>query len=541
MGESKKKTVQEVRVFLDRYDIKCNDPKKIQGVIDEASKLDMNKQEDRLSLITKIALDLGVRNPQNQMALVEFLTGYKMQEKAPDKEKDVSADAVNKSDTGNELPDTPKEKIPLKDRINNLIDKSVFDTICFSGAVGWAIADWMIKDDTLGKKILKGLITGAITIPVAKVLTKGLLVLKGVRMVYRATAGTLAKAMHKKTLKEIELLTRRRDEQEEILLGAYDKRTGEVDKQAEELGLQEANFYKNLKATRLEKETNGKYKLDKIHTTKAEVCRDELGKEYGKAAKKRDDQLIIMANADAYQLLTGKLKVEPEKAVKIIRSGISIDEEGKLVVDNKYGINLDTLLPKELGVLNKAVATMALFNRVTEQAKLEFFDYVEFKDGETKYKDDVVVGDSENAINQLFEVINKQETSIPQNVWDEYTKTSKQVNFLVDCAREVVTLSGIAATREMAKKIEEKKAGLEEQKGVWKTMGEKISLAALKARARAIVESREQNMISPLIGRQSDSTRKLMQLAQEKLLPQERGAKDDQTLELGDREEEIGD
>ena len=304
----------------------------------------------------------------------------------------------------------------------------------------------------------------------------------------------------------------------------YEERSSDVDSKAAKLGLQDEEFYKRLIKLRPEKGENGALKYGKLDDDKVDGCKKVLASEYKEVSEQRDTQLIIMANADTYKVLTEKLSIDPNKAVEIIRDGIYIDETGKLMVDSEYDISLDGLSATELGYLNKSIQTMSIFDNMTEIAKQELSESIELKDGKVQVKDEVDMSEVNFSTEKLLSSIADQKDSIDENLFAEYMKTSAKIDLLIDCERELIIGAGIRATQEMAKTLKAKSADLRKQKGVPGTLGEKVSLWALRQRAEAIVESRQQSMISPLIGKHADASRKLMELATERLTPEERGA-----------------
>lgn len=492
-----------------------------EELVKMVEKLDMQKPDDRQKLLTAIVSDLGIKNVESQNGLVKFLTGYSRENENPE---------VEKTDKGLSTELEELDDLTVRDRVNKIIDKAVLNSLTVGTAATVGLYRIFSPEIFIGKALVGtisfgvGAVTGIASLAGLEALKLGRGILREGTKIFKAALGTAAKAMHKKTLQKLRATQRGIIKQEQILKDVYEERSSDVDSKAAKLGLQDEEFYKRLIKLRPEKGENGALKYGKLDDDKVDGCKKVLASEYKEVSEQRDTQLIIMANADTYKVLTEKLSIEPNKAVEIIRDGIYIDETGKLMVDSEYDISLDGLSATELGYLNKSIQTMSILDNMTEIAKQELSESIELKDGKVQVKDEVDMSEVNFSTEKLLSSIADQEASIDENLFAEYMKTSAKIDLLIDCERELIIGAGIRATQEMAKTLKDKSADLRKQKGVLGTMGEKVSLWALRQRAEAIVESRQQSMISPLIGKHADASRKLMELATERLTPEERGA-----------------
>lgn len=479
---------------------------------------------DFREIVTVIVGTFRIINADIQNTLIKYITGYSMEEiqeygkedvevaaPTPEEPKEHSEPEVLEGDVV-ELPEENTPKISIKQGMKNLYNRAA-DTSIINMTVknfyrGIDVYNMVRGTSTIGN-IVKGTLTVAAGLTINTIGATAITTLRLARFgmkKFKAAKGKLAEVMHNKAIRDIEKIEKGLQKQKVDLGKELEGRESAVDKKAAELGFigDDGESTNSAYKTLVESRKDGEISIEESENAIAE--------RYSEVSQKRDNDLNRISNQVGINILINNFGVTEEQAMNIIEN-LTYTPDGKI----EYGgLDFSELTEPDIAILINSAKRQVKIASISESAKLEAMKYVQIVNDLIVVKEGTDLDKLPVDVREIVNYLKDQEAT--QEDIDKINSANGEIEFLAMCEEELLGRVAIKANEEMSQEVQDKKTQVKtEQRGFFRSAGEMISGLSLRAKAKAMVEKRENEFINDTIRRNEGASERLTTLARERL------------------------
>lgn len=323
---------------------------------------------------------------------------------------------------------------------------------------------------------------------------------------FKVAKGKLAEVMHNKAIRDIEKIEKGLQKQKADLGKELEGRKLAVDKKAAELGFigDDGESTNSAYKTLVESRKDGEISI--------EESENAISERYSEVSKKRDNDLSRISNQAGIKVLQNHMGLTEEQAMHIIEN-LTYTQDGKIAYED---LDFSKLSERQTTILINSAKRQVKIATISESAKLDAMKYVQVVNGIIIEKEGVDLDKLPADVRKIVNYLKNREAT--QEDIDKINSANGEIEFLAICEEELLGRVAIKANEAMYQEVQNKKTQVKtEQRGFFRSAGEIISGLNLRAKAKAMVEKRENEFINDTIRRNEGASERLTTLARERL------------------------